>query len=525
MILFFVVPLAVGAWLVRKGRPVVAVALTAFAFYAAPSKAWWTLGIQRPYAVPDFHLADVRGGPSFRLSEERGRPVVLFLWATWCPHIGSYLPMLNLLSQKFEASHVRFVAVNYENIQRPKLLDFAKSNNLYPAIYDGWNARYFPLWDRIKAQPTILLIDRRGRLKEVVNGTTQEELDKKILDLAFDDSPESRLSLAEIFRRNGRALASDAPDGPEVWAAESANAESLLLGGRLDDLEARASQLRTERSRFSDGGPRLSKFYDGLSLKDTPDDADPDPFLDRIGRLEAWISTRPASVTPRIALVKTLHWWAWRARGSDYGVRDRDKFERRLNRAKEAAENAAAIPEKDPELWAARINLARGLGQPRKEVEAMFAEAVAFDPVYERSYQAMGRYLSPRWYGEPGEWEAFAERQAVERQDAALYALIIAEQKEFLDDQLFKKTSVSWPRMREGFVVLQKRYPDSRYLRGVFASYACAAGDKEMTRTLFASGFGPASDAWQGYGRYERCRGWAEGEAWPTLSRYLGGYF
>ncbi len=44
--------------------------------------------------APDFTLQDV-DGKTWRLSELRGRPVIVNFWATWCPPCIAELPLLN----------------------------------------------------------------------------------------------------------------------------------------------------------------------------------------------------------------------------------------------------------------------------------------------------------------------------------------------------------------------------------------------------------------------------------------------
>ncbi|MGQ9666658.1 MAG: TlpA family protein disulfide reductase [Anaerolineae bacterium] len=51
------------------------------------------------YSAPDFELADL-DGKSVRLSDFRGKPVVLNFWATWCPPCRQELPIFQELHQR-----------------------------------------------------------------------------------------------------------------------------------------------------------------------------------------------------------------------------------------------------------------------------------------------------------------------------------------------------------------------------------------------------------------------------------------
>jgi thiol-disulfide isomerase/thioredoxin len=45
-------------------------------------------------AAPDFNLPDT-GGKLHRLSDYRGRPVIINFWATWCPPCREEIPSMN----------------------------------------------------------------------------------------------------------------------------------------------------------------------------------------------------------------------------------------------------------------------------------------------------------------------------------------------------------------------------------------------------------------------------------------------
>ena len=55
----------------------------------APSK-------QETIAAPDFSLNDIQG-KTFKLSSQRGNPVVMFFGATWCPACRGEMPFYKAL--------------------------------------------------------------------------------------------------------------------------------------------------------------------------------------------------------------------------------------------------------------------------------------------------------------------------------------------------------------------------------------------------------------------------------------------
>jgi len=69
------------------------------------------------HLAPDFLLPTLDGG-QFRLSDQRGRAVVLNFWATWCGPCQRELPALQRAAEQF-AGLVTFAAVDHaEPIQQ-----------------------------------------------------------------------------------------------------------------------------------------------------------------------------------------------------------------------------------------------------------------------------------------------------------------------------------------------------------------------------------------------------------------------
>ena len=64
-------------------------------------------------AAPDFELSDINGSP-IRISDFRGRKVVLVFWASWCPDCRAEVPLLNKLQASVNASEVAFVSISFD---------------------------------------------------------------------------------------------------------------------------------------------------------------------------------------------------------------------------------------------------------------------------------------------------------------------------------------------------------------------------------------------------------------------------
>jgi hypothetical protein len=113
------------------------------------------------------------------------------------------------------------------------------------------------------------------------------------------------------------------------------------------------------------------------------------------------------------------------------------------------------------------------------ELNAKWPKFWAFDT--SRAYS-----LLPRWHGEEGNWEAFAEKAAA-RPDGVgveVYARIVASLASFYDN-IFKETKASWPKTKEGLEQILKKHPDSAELRSLAALLATKADDRPFAKANF----------------------------------------
>src|SRR5512141_2878583 len=63
------------------------------------------------FLAPDFSLQDIQGRP-VRLSDLRGKPVLINLWASWCPPCQAEMPALQKVYESYAAQGLIILAVN-----------------------------------------------------------------------------------------------------------------------------------------------------------------------------------------------------------------------------------------------------------------------------------------------------------------------------------------------------------------------------------------------------------------------------
>ncbi len=116
-------------------------------------------------AAPDFVVRTL-DGRTLRLSELRGRRVILDFWATWCPPCVKEIPHFIQLRKDLSESDLVIVGISKED--EPTLREFVKRKGInYPiGSADDLPAPY----KDVSAIPTTFFIDRRGVIQEVLVG-------------------------------------------------------------------------------------------------------------------------------------------------------------------------------------------------------------------------------------------------------------------------------------------------------------------------------------------------------------------
>ena len=231
----------------------------------------------------------------------------------------------------------------------------------------------------------------------------------------------------------------------------------LLWHERFDELEKLTGEWREEKLGFYAGYSTLSRVYgylDGPGRK-----ADDSVWKEYIIKLEKWAEAYPQSPTPLVALGNTYIDWAWKARGGGYADSVKKQewrlFRERLDNARRYLQAADKLPTKDPEVYRALIVVAMGLGWPREEMEAVFKKGVEIGPNYQQLYEGKAYYLLPRWHGEPGEWEAFAQEAADARggEEGDILYMGIARSAAWSEGaEFFRDTRISYARMKRGVI-------------------------------------------------------------------------
>lgn len=89
----------------------------------------WGADLLKPgVEAPDFTLGDL-DGKEVKLSDFRGKSVVLVFWASWCPDCRAEIPALKQMFSDADPSKVAFLSVSFDR-KFEDLVQFAKDNAL-----------------------------------------------------------------------------------------------------------------------------------------------------------------------------------------------------------------------------------------------------------------------------------------------------------------------------------------------------------------------------------------------------------
>jgi thiol-disulfide isomerase/thioredoxin len=113
-------------------------------------------------AAPDWQLTDLNGKP-VKLSDFRGKVVLLDFWATWCAPCRIEIPHFVELQKQYGNKGLTVIGVSLDE-QGPQVVkEFAKRFGVTYPIVIG-NEKAVEAYGGIDAIPTTFVIDRQGRI-------------------------------------------------------------------------------------------------------------------------------------------------------------------------------------------------------------------------------------------------------------------------------------------------------------------------------------------------------------------------
>lgn len=113
------------------------------------------------------------------LESNRGKVVVVDLWATWCPPCRKEIPGFINLYNKYKDKGVEIIGIAFDENGEKALPPFIKKMSInYPVYLEGKDvAKSYDL----SAFPTTVIYDKNGKVaKKRVGYTSEDDFDKEI---------------------------------------------------------------------------------------------------------------------------------------------------------------------------------------------------------------------------------------------------------------------------------------------------------------------------------------------------------
>jgi cytochrome c biogenesis protein CcmG, thiol:disulfide interchange protein DsbE len=136
-------------------------------------------GLDKGATAPDFALPKLSGDGTIRLSEYRGRPVVVNFWASWCHPCRKDFPLLADARTKYQDDGLQVIGVSFRDIPSDgrKFVKDQGAKWAFGRDDRGATAKAYG----VRAVPQTFFIDADGTIRDRVFGiTSAEDLDETL---------------------------------------------------------------------------------------------------------------------------------------------------------------------------------------------------------------------------------------------------------------------------------------------------------------------------------------------------------
>ncbi|MGC2236023.1 MAG: hypothetical protein WA584_07670 [Pyrinomonadaceae bacterium] len=254
-------------------------------------------------------------------------------------------------------------------------------------------------------------------------------------------------------------------------------------------IEQQAEKARKGKELLPGGYWKIAYIYFGL---DAPANNTDEAYQKHFERLNRWKEKFPKSITARVALASSWFSYSAEASGTGYAYtvsdEDRKLSHERLENAEKELLEAKNLQGKCPHWYFLMLSLARNQGWEFKDYEALYRDAVAYEPDYYYFQRDKAIYLMPRYHGKSGEWEAYVENVSNEiggEKGAMMYYLLLSYCTVNINDNYFDKKKFSWEKAKRGFDAIEKNFKMEKQRLNEFAKFTVYANETAAAKEAF----------------------------------------
>ena len=128
-------------------------------------------------AAPEVHALNL-AGKKVKLSDLKGKVVVLDFWATWCGPCKAMIPHTRALVKKMDGKPFVFVSISADE-KKSTLETFLKKTPMPWTHWHNGTVGIVDDWD-IEAFPTIFILDAKGIIRAKIEGADNKAIEEEV---------------------------------------------------------------------------------------------------------------------------------------------------------------------------------------------------------------------------------------------------------------------------------------------------------------------------------------------------------
>lgn len=133
--------------------------------------------------APNFALTEINTGGQYKLSEQKGKGVIINFWGTWCEPCKREMPFMNELYLKYKDQGIELFALNADEAEF-SVKKFVSDYQLKFPIAIDKDQQILNMYG-VNPLPTTFFVSPDGKVKRIVTGqmtpTSYESYIKEIL--------------------------------------------------------------------------------------------------------------------------------------------------------------------------------------------------------------------------------------------------------------------------------------------------------------------------------------------------------